>query len=166
MDPFSIAASAVALAATALSSVRVLVSDIQAIRDAPEVITDLKDDLIAVETVLQMFSSTSESEQGSCSTSSAAGSLANLSPETLDAILPALRNCQRACAKFKSKLAKWTAPLNSEKKSGVQEGDGRTLHSWDRFHMGIFGKADVEVLSQVLCRCKETLTMALTAANL
>lgn len=56
-DPFSITAGAVGITSVALQSITTLLEDIQAVKNAPEAIADLKEDLSAVETVLTTLNS-------------------------------------------------------------------------------------------------------------
>ena len=143
-DPFSITAGAVGITSVALQSITALLEDIQAVKNAPEVIADLKEDLSAVETVLTTLNSELEES-----------ALGTLSPGAQAGLRLATANCRRACDKFRTKLKKWTKHSADD-----------TMHWWDRVRVGLFAEADVEMLSEQLRKCKDTVGAAIGTATL
>ena len=79
----------------ALQSTTALLEDIQAVKDAPEAIADLKEDLSAVETMPTTLNSELEES-----------ALGTLSPSAQAGLRLATANCRRACDKFRTKLKK------------------------------------------------------------
>jgi hypothetical protein len=143
-DPFSITAGAFGVAGVALQSITALLEDIQAIKNAPEAIANLKEELSAVEIVL----TTLDSElQGP--------TLEILSPNAKAGLSLATTNCKRACDKFRTKLKKWTKHSADD-----------AIHWWDRVRVGLFAEAEVEVLSEQLRKCKDTVNAAASTATL
>jgi hypothetical protein len=142
-DPFSITAGTVGIAGVALQSTTALIDDIQAIKDT-EAIAELKEDLAAIETVLRTLDWELEGL-----------ALDVLSPGAKAGLGLATTNCTRACDKFRAKLKKWTKHSADDK-----------MHWWDRVRAGLFAEAEIEVLSEQLRRCKDTVNAAIGTAIL
>lgn len=143
-DPFSITAGAVGIAGVALQSVKALLDDIQSIKDAPEAIKDLKEDLLAVEVVIKPLDT---ALQGSA--------FETLNHDARAGLGLAINNCKRACDKFRTKFKKWTKHSTDDK-----------IHWWDRVRVGLFAEAEIEVLSEQLSKCRDTITSAVATATL
>ncbi|KAL6904232.1 hypothetical protein GGI43DRAFT_399951 [Trichoderma evansii] len=62
MDPLSIAASVIGVVAPALHGVRLLMDDIQMIRDAPSAIRLIKDDLLTIDNSLKSLQAISDQQ--------------------------------------------------------------------------------------------------------
>jgi hypothetical protein len=143
-DPFSITAGAFSVVGFTLQSITALLEDIHAIKNAPKAIADLQKELSTAETVL----ATLDSElQGS--------TLEILSPNAKVILSLATTNCKRACDKFRTKLQKWTKHSTDD-----------AIHWWDRVRVGLFAEAEVEVLSEQLRKCKDTVNAAVSTATL
>lgn len=61
-DPLSVTAGIVGIAVPALQCLRLLLHDLQSIKDAPETISNLKDNVSAVELALASLQAISEQE--------------------------------------------------------------------------------------------------------
>jgi hypothetical protein len=143
MDPLSVASGVIGIASVAIHSVHTLIHDINAIKDAPEVIADLRDELAAVEAVLESLNNSHKNLQ-----------FESLTPETKTALQLAIANCQKACEKFRAKLARWT------------KHSGGKIDWRDRVRVGLFAEATVDALSEQLNNCKSTINAAVSTAAL
>ncbi|KAL4911901.1 hypothetical protein BDW62DRAFT_38543 [Aspergillus aurantiobrunneus] len=143
-DPFSITAGAIGIAGVTLQGVTALLNDVQAIQNAPSLISSLEQDILAIQKVLQIFGSDEESSK-----------LRSLSPDTQSALHLAIQHCGQACDAFRAKIKKWSA--NSV--------DGK-LRWWDRARVGLFAEADVNMLRDSLAASKHTMNAALNTASL
>ena len=138
-----IAFGVVGITSTAIHSINSLIQDINAVKDAPNVIADLKDELIAMEAVLVALNNARKNSQ-----------LENFTPDVKVALQLANTNCQKSCDKFRVKLRQWTK--HSE--------DG--LHWRDRFRVGLFAEGSVKALSAQLNCSKSTMNAAVSTAAL
>lgn len=143
MDGLSATASVHGIASAAIHSVNLLIHDIKAIKDAPEVIADLKDELAAVQAVLRALNNPHNESQ-----------LENLTADVKTMLRLAISNCQKACDKFHTKLARWT------------RNSGEEIHWRDRVRVALFAEGATEALSQQLSRCKSTVNAAVSTATL
>ncbi len=144
MDPLSITAGAIGIAAPTIHCVRLLVEDIQRIVDAPDTVAALQDDLVALEETLTSLHGVSAEQWKSLGDSVADGSKV------------ALKACEASCDKFRADLARWTRHTTS---------DGKM--SWrDRASVGFLKQGEIKTLSEQLQRCKATLSFAVSTATL
>lgn len=143
MDPLSVLASTLGIASAAVQSVNTLIHDINAIKDAPDLIADLRDELTAVKAVLMAINNAQEGSQ-----------LENLSPDSKKALQLAVTNCEKACDKFRLKLDRWTRHSDDK------------IHWWDRVRIGLFAEGTIEALSDQLDRYKSTMNTAVSTATL
>jgi vacuolar-type H+-ATPase subunit I/STV1 len=142
MDPFSLAVGTLTIAGAALQSITALIHDIKAINHAPDVIADLRDELVAVNAVLIALDEARKNAK-----------LDALTPDVKDALQLAIVNCQRACDKFGKKLKRWT-----------KHSDENVW--WNRVRIGLFAEATIKALSEQLNRCKNTVNTAVSMAAL
>ncbi|KAJ6064061.1 hypothetical protein N7499_012741 [Penicillium canescens] len=133
----------VGITSMAIHSINSLIQDINAVKDAPNVIADLKDELIAMEAVLVALDNARKNSQ-----------LENLTADVQVALQLANTNCQKSCEKFRLKLRQWSK--HSE--------DG--LHWRDRFRVGLFAERSVKALSAQLNCSKSTMNAAVSTAAL
>jgi hypothetical protein len=143
-DPFTTFGTVAGVAGLTLQSVKSLIEDIQAIKDTPEAIQELKQGLLTVDDVLQALEA---GTRGS--------SLQHLSAEAKAALAAALNNCKQACNKFQAKLKKWTRHSTDDK-----------VHWWDRVRVGLFAERDIELLRRQLEQCKVTINTAIDTMTL
>ncbi|KAL2838608.1 hypothetical protein BJX68DRAFT_272547 [Aspergillus pseudodeflectus] len=143
-DPFSLAAGAIGTIGLALQTITALFNDIQAIQNAPALITSLGRDLKAVQAVLQQFNSPA-----------ILTTLQTLGPETQSALWLAVQQCTQACHSFRVKVQKWTS----------RSTDGK-MHWWVRARVGLFEVAEIEFLRDALAASNDTMNAALSLATL
>lgn len=143
-DPFSTFAAVAGIAGLAVQSVKGLIQDIEAIKDVPELIRQLKQDLLAVRDVLQALEPVTEGS-----------SLEHLSPEAKRALATNLNYCKEACNRFQTKLKRWTRHSTEDK-----------IHWWDRVRVGLFAERDIETLRKQLEQCITTTNTAISTTNL
>ncbi|GLA56242.1 hypothetical protein AnigIFM63604_006139 [Aspergillus niger] len=143
MDPFSVALGTLSIVDAAFQSINTLIYAINAIKDVPGVIVDLKNELAAVNAILIALDDAQRDKK-----------LEALTLEAKTALQLAVTNCGRACDKFSKKLKQWTK--HSDEK----------LHWWDRVRVGLFAEATIEALSKQLSCCKSTMSTAVSTAVL
>jgi len=95
-DPLSVTAGVVGITAFALQSVQQLTAFIESIRDAPEIITGIKEDLKAVESVLSSLGRALQNKDLPAEILESLDQNAN--------IKVAVENCSKECAKFRETL--------------------------------------------------------------
>jgi Fungal N-terminal domain of STAND proteins len=146
-DPLSITAGVVGITSAALHSLKELLNSIDAIKKAPSVIANIKEDLKSVEAVL-------------CSLDKALKAK-DLLPEALKPLIQdvqvecAVTNCLRACNTFNTTLSHWMRHSSESK-----------TFWWDQVRAGYFGEAKVQTFTRQLAACKATVSIALSTANL
>jgi hypothetical protein len=143
MDPLSITAAAVGIAAPAAHYVHLLLDDLQNIIDAPETIKSLKNDLLSVDQALTSLQGVSDSQWKLLGESVVTQSKA------------ATTSCKDSCDMFRTALRRWTR--HSE--------DGK-LSLRDRAMVGFFKQGYVKSMSEQLQNCKVTLTSVVCIATL
>ncbi len=144
MDPLSIAASIVGITAPTLHCVRLLAEDIGKIADAPDAVTALRDDLVALDKALTSLKTISDPQWQS------------LGESTIDSAKTTMEMCVASCDKFRTALARWTRHSS---------GDGKL--SWrDRAAVGFFKQSQIKSLSEQLQSCKATLGFVVSSATL
>jgi hypothetical protein len=141
-DPLSISASVVSIIVPALHGTRLLLDDLQQLKDAPKTVKRLTDDVQSVHTTLELLR-TVEGGWNSLGQSVAEQSKATISSST------------QACNLFRSDLQKWTR--HSE--------DGKL--TWlDRANMGFFKKDQAKAMSEQLQSCKLAINLIVGVATL
>ncbi|KAI9735864.1 MAG: hypothetical protein M1834_001329 [Cirrosporium novae-zelandiae] len=143
-DPFSITAGAIGIAGPALQSIRALRENIQAIKGAPEMIRDLKEDVLAVE---KIFATLDTAIQGP--------EFETLNHDTKTDLGHVINSCKGVCEKIQTKLTKCMK----------HSADGQ-IHWRDRVRVGLFSEPDIKVLSGQLNTCKSTVNSAVITATL
>ncbi|OJZ80252.1 hypothetical protein ASPFODRAFT_53584 [Aspergillus luchuensis CBS 106.47] len=143
MDPFSVAVGTLSIVDAALQSINTLTYAINAIKDLPGVIVDLKNELAAVNAILIALDDAQRDKK-----------LEALTLEAKTALQLAITNCARACGNFSTKLKQWTKHSNEK------------IHWWDRVRIGLFAEATIEALSKQLSCCKSTMSTAVSTAVL
>ncbi|RHZ63789.1 uncharacterized protein CDV56_108866 [Aspergillus thermomutatus] len=144
-DPLSITAGIVGIAVPALQGLRLLLHDLQSIRDAPETISNLKDNIRAIELALISLQAISEQEWESLGTTVA------------DEAKATIATCTKACEIFRSNLQRWTGHS--------QDGNGR-LSRLDRAKVGIFKQGQIKSMCEQLQSCKITINSVVSIATL
>jgi hypothetical protein len=143
MDPLSITAGVIGIAAPTLHCVRLLLDDLQKIADAPEAVKSLREELLSVDQALTSLQAVSDPQWRS------------LGEAVVSQSKAAITSCGESCDKFRAALGRWTRHSN----------DGKL--SWqDRAVVGIFKQGYVKSMSEQLQNCKITLTSVASIATL
>jgi hypothetical protein len=142
-DPLSVTASVVGIAVPALHGTRLLLDDLERIKDAPKTVKRLTDDVRSVEATLNLLQGV-EGREWKLLGATVAGE----SKTTID-------SCKQACDLFRADLQRWTK--HSE--------DGKL--AWqDRTVVGFFKKDQIKAMSEQLQNCKLTITSVVSVATL
>ena len=95
-DPLSITASVVGIVVPALHGTRLLLEDLQQLKDAPKTVKRLTDDVYSLYTTLELLRGVKDGDWKSLGQSVAEQSKATIS------------SCTQACSLFRTDLQKWT----------------------------------------------------------
>jgi hypothetical protein len=142
-DPLSITASIVGITVPALHGTRLLLHDLQQLKDAPKTIKRLTDDVHSVHSALQLLRGVEDGDWKSLGKSVAQQSEATIS------------SCTQACNLFRADLQKWTR----------HSVDGK-LARQDRANVGFFKKDQVKAMSEQLQSCKLAINLIVGVATL
>lgn len=143
-DPFGAAASGIQIATFALHGVRLLLQDIENIREAPQAVAKLKDGLREVELAVDRLKAVEGSKLEALG--------------VLEQSLLAIKTCDKSCETFRNDLRQWT-------KHSKHSEDGK-LHVWDRIKVGFFRNERIKSLSREIQNCKTTVIMLVSFATL
>jgi hypothetical protein len=146
-DPLSVTAGVVGITTFALQSVQQLTAFIESIRDAPEIITGIKEDLKAVESVLGSLGRALQNKDLPAEIQESLDQNAN--------IKVAVENCSKECARFRATLGHWMRHSTETK-----------TFWWDRVRAGYFGEKSTEAFLRRLGASKATVSVALNSAIL
>lgn len=142
-DPLSITASVMGIVVPALHGTRLLLEDLQQLKDAPKAVKRLVEDVHSVDTALELLKSIEEREWGLLG-----ADVAKQSKTTI-------RSSTQACNLFRADLQEWTR--HSE--------DGKL--AWlDRANVGFFKKDQVKAMSEQLQSCKLAINLIVGVATL
>jgi hypothetical protein len=142
-DPLSLASGIAGVVIPALHGMRLLLRDLQDIKDAPKNVQDLKNSLSLVD--------------GSLS------SLQDIKPEDLDSlgssvednIKSTVKVCSTACDKFRADLQRWTRHSQDKKLS------------WrDRSSIGFWKQDDIKSIQGKLHNCQVNIASVVSTATL
>ncbi|KAF2008321.1 hypothetical protein BU24DRAFT_429464 [Aaosphaeria arxii CBS 175.79] len=142
-DPLSITAAVVGITAPALEGVRLLLNDLQQLKDAPKTVRRLLEDVHSVDAALSLLQSVEYREW------QLLGS--DVSKESERTI----SSCAQACSLFRTDLQRWTR--HSE--------DGK-LEWQDRAKVGLFKQGQIKAMSEQLQNCKLTVNSIVSIATL
>ncbi len=142
-DPLSITAGVVGIIAPALHTTRLLLQDLQQLKDAPKTIKRLGEDVQSIGIALELLQSVEGREWALLGAGVAKQSETTISSST------------QACNIFRADLKKWTR--HSE--------DGKL--AWlDRANVGFFKKDQVKAMSEQLQSCKLAINLIVGLATL
>lgn len=142
-DPLSITASVVGIIVPALHGTRLLLEDLQQLRDAPKIVKRLVEDVHSIDTSLKSLQSVKDREWESLGVA-----IAEQSKTTISI-------CTQACEVLRIDLQRWTK--HSE--------DGEL--AWqDRVNVGFFKQGQIKAMSEQLQNCKLTINSVVSIATL
>lgn len=142
-DPLSVTASVAGLVVLALQGVRLLVNEVNNIKEAPKSLENLQLDLTSVQTSLKSLENIDESQ------------LRLLGEQVYNQSAAAIERCTSTCHDFRNDLQRWTK----------RSRDGKL--SWrDKTNIGLFKEQRIDVMSRQLQNCKLTLHSVAVNATL
>lgn len=142
-DPLSFAASVVGITVPALHCTRLLLDDLEKLKDAPKTVKRLADDVHSVDAALKLLQDVKDREWESLGTSVAKRAKTTIS------------SCTQACDLFRIDLKRWTR--HSE--------DGKL--AWkDRANVGFIKHGQIKAMSEQLQNCKATINTLVSIATL
>lgn len=140
-DPLSITAGVVGIIVPALHGTRLLLEDLQQLKDAPKTVKRLMEDVRSVDTSLKFLQSMEEREWESLGVAEESKTV--------------ISSCTQACDVFRTDLQRWTK--HSE--------DGKL--AWqDRTNVGFFKQGQIKAMSEQLQNCKLTINSVVGIATL
>ena len=142
-DPLSITASVVGIVIRALHATRLLLADLQELKDAPKTVKCLVEDVRSVDTALELLQSVEKRDWDLLGTGVAEKAEITISSST------------QACNLFRANLQKWTR--HSE--------DGKLVWQ-DRASIGFFRRDQVNAMSEQLQSYKLTMNLIVGIATL
>lgn len=142
-EALGVAASVVGVVVPALHGTRLLLDDLQKIKDAPKAVKRLEDDVRSVETALATLKTVEDREWNALGTL-----IADQSKTTIS-------SCTQACSLFRTDLQRWT--IHSE--------DGK-LEWRDRAKVGFLKQGQMKAMSEQLQNCKLSITNVVSIATL
>ena len=141
-EPLSIAASVVGVTVPALHGTRLLLDDLQNMKDAPKAVKRLEDDVRSVEMALTTLTGVEARE------------LEALGTNVAEQLMVTISSCTDACILFRTKLQQWT-----------KHSDGKL--GWrDRANVGFFKHGQVKAMLEQLQNCKLSINSVVSIATL
>jgi hypothetical protein len=142
-DPLSITAGVVGTVVPALHGIRLLLEDLQQLREAPKTVKRLREDVHSVDTALSLIQSVEDREWGL------------LGPSVAEESKRTISSCLQACDLFRTDLQRWTRHSK----------DGNL--GWkDRTNVGLFKQGQIKAMSEQLQNCKLTINSTVNIATL
>jgi hypothetical protein len=142
-DPLSFAASVINIILPALHGTRLLLDDLQRLKDAPKTVKRLIEDVQSVDTALKLLQGVEDREWESLGAGVAEQSKTTIS------------SCTQACGLFRIGLQRWTK----------HSGDGQL--AWqDRAKVGFFKQGQIKAMSEQLLNCKLSINSVVSIATL
>lgn len=142
-DPLSIAASVVGVTVPALHGTRLLLDDLQGLKDVPKTVKRLVEDVSSVDAALKLLQTMEQREWESLGT--------NVAEQTKTTI----NGCTQACDLFRTYLQRWT-----------RHSDDGKLAWQDRANVGFFKQGQIKAMSEQLQNCKLTINSVVSIATL
>ena len=141
-DPLSVTAGVVGIIVPALHGTRLLLNDLQELKDAPKTVKRLTDDVHSVHAALELLKGVEDRD------------LKLLGERVAKQSEATIRSCMQACNLFRADLQKWTRHI-----------DGKL--AWlDRANVGFFKKDQVKAMSEQLQCCKLAINLIVGVATL
>ncbi|PQE05942.1 Cytochrome P450 protein [Rutstroemia sp. NJR-2017a BBW] len=141
-DPLSVTAGVVGIVVPALHGVRLLLEDLQQLRDASKTVKRLTENVQAVDTALQLLKGVEEREWKLLGDDVAQESKVTIS------------SCTQACDTFRANLQRWTR----------HSSDGKLVMQ-DRAKVALLKKAEINTMVEQLANCKLTINTVVSIAT-
>ena len=142
-DPVGFSAAIIGITGFALQCTKLLLRDLEGLRDAPTILERLTADVRALGSTLELLADIEDTEWESLGSK-----IAEHSKEII-------RSCAEACEHFRNNLQRWRKHSN-----------GKQLIWRDRANVGIFKQAQIKAMSDQLVHCKLTIDSVIQIANL
>lgn len=133
-DPLSIAASVVGIAVPALHATRLLLTDLQELKNAPSTMQQLQEDLRIIDAAITSLQAVDDTEW------------TVLGEEVAENSKTTIGTCQTACTSFRADIQRWT-----------RHSTGGKLSWQDRASVGFFNQGRIKSLTEQLQSCKLTI---------
>jgi hypothetical protein len=142
-DPLSITASVVGITVPALHGVRLLMEDLQQLKEAPKTVKRLLEDVRSVETSLKLLQGVEEREWDL------------FGANVLEKSKTTISSCTQACSLFRTDLQRWN-----------RHSEGGKLAWQDRTSVGFFKQGQIKAISEQLRNCKLSINSVVSIATL
>jgi hypothetical protein len=142
-EPLSITASVVGITVPALHGVRLLIEDLQQLKEAPKTVKRLLEDVQSVEGSLNLLQGVEEREWDI------------LGASVLEESKTTISSCTQACDFFRTNLQRWT-----------RHSEGGKLAWQDRTSVGFFKQGQIKAMSEQLQNCKLSIHSVVNIATL
>ncbi|KAL4885199.1 hypothetical protein BJY04DRAFT_214537 [Aspergillus karnatakaensis] len=145
--PLSITASIVGITVPTLHGVRLLLDDLQNIKDAPDILKDLRESICGVESTLASLQNISSDDWDS------------LGKDVSAKMTTMIENCKKTCDTIRDDLSRWTKRSQTSKEPGK-------LSFQDRTMIGFFKQSRIRTMSEQLQACRVTISSVVSIAIL
>lgn len=142
-DPLSITASIVGIIVPALHGTRLLLDDLQQLKDAPKTVNRLADNVHSVDAALQSLRSIDEREWSL------------LGEDVVKQSETTINSCTQACDLFRADLQRWT-----------KHSEGGKLSWQDQVKVGFFKQGQIKAMSEQLSNCRLAINSIVSIATL
>jgi hypothetical protein len=142
-DPLSITASVVGITVPALHGIRMLLEDLQQLKEAPKTVKRLLEDVQSVDTSLSLLRGVEDREWDL------------LGASVVEESKTTISNCTQACNLFRADLQHWT-----------RHSEGGKLAWQDRTSVGFFKQGQIKAISEQLQNCKLSINSVVSIATL
>lgn len=142
-DPLSLGAGVVGIVVPALHGTRLLLDDLQQLKDAPKTIQRLTEDVQSLDKDLKLLKGVEEKDW------------ALLGAGVVEHSRITIESCGEACELFRADLKQWT-----------RHSAGGKLAWQDRANVGVMKKSQIKAMSEQLVNCKLTINSVASIATL
>lgn len=142
-DPLSITAGIVGIIVPALHGTRLLLDDLQQLKEVPKTVKRLLEDVHSVDIALKLLQGVEDGEWDL------------LGPGIAEESKTTISSCTQACDLFRTDLQRWTKHSD----------DGKLVWQ-DRAKVGFFKQGQIKAMSEQLSNCKLTINSVVSIATL
>jgi hypothetical protein len=142
-DPLSITASVVGITVPALHGIRLLLEDLQQLKEAPKTVKRLLEDVQSVDTSLKLLRGVEDREWDL------------LGASVVEESKTTISSCTQACNLFRTDLQYWT-----------RHSEGGKLAWQDRTSVGFFKQGQIKAMAEQLQNCKLSINSVVSIATL